>query len=798
MTPRDVVKISFQLPYAAPPVCEPIASATFALEGEIGRRSAAVTRNWVLPAPDANPAMLAMFRERDREPLRGMVPWAGEFAGKYLTHAASLLRLRPDPEVEHRLRRFVAELLACQDTDGYLGPWPRRHRLGANGPPPNCGGRTWDAWGHYHVLLGLLRWHALSGERAALDGARRIGDLFCATFLRSGRRFHDMGEHEMNLAPYHGLWLLYRQTGAVRYREMAEEIERDFETPPAGDYIRATLAGRQFHETPKPRWESLHPIQGLAEKHFVTGEPRCREAFERLWWSMLEGDRHNNGGFTSGERAQGDPYHRGGIETCCTVAWSAMSVDMLRLSGRSIVADELELSLLNSGLGLMTPSGRYVTYDTPMEGRRCASQRSLIFQARPGAEELNCCSVNGPRVLGLLGEWALMRRGDAIALNYYGPGALTFATPSDTPCRIEQETDYPLGPRVRLRVCLATPAAFPLELRIPHWSAHTRVTVNGHGIAPVKAGDYLRLDRRWQDGDAIELEFDLRPHYWVQGPGHIYRDWEAEWRVFGPCCSAAEPPQDVLQRIREMPDALRLGNVALAVHALRSAHGRLCFDPLPRPIPNADVVYAFTEIESDGADTLPIRFCAEYSVAVAINGQVVFSGEACGFDGDVSVRRWRADLPLRAGKNLICIAVTHFPAYWGNVGHSEWVLSMSRGEPRSRREAIPAGERCQVASIYRGPLLLAFDARFDDTGLETLPVLDARRWQERVVEPDSGTPPWLLIECADATGRPLRLCDFASAGATGLPYRTWFNVSGVSPSAFSPEHPLRSTRPDDH
>ena len=124
------------------------------------------------------------------------------------------------------------------------------------------------------------------------------------------------------------------------------------------------------------------------------------------------------------------------------------------------------------------------------------------------------------------------------------------------------------------------------------------------------------------------------------------------------------------------------------MHTLRSLKGRLHFDPLPRPMCHADVVYAFTEIESDRVDTLPIRFCAEYRAVIAVNGQVVFDGEACGFDGDVSVRRWRADLRLRPGRNLVGIAVTHFPAFWGNVGYSAWELSLSLGEPLSRRASV--------------------------------------------------------------------------------------------------------------
>ena len=60
-----------------------------------------------------------------------------------------------------------------------------------------------------------------------------------------------------------------------------------------------------------------------------------------------------------------------------------------------------------------------------MDGLRRASAHSIVFQSREGTPELNCCSVNGPRMLGLIGEWGLMRRDDEVILNYYGPGAIT-------------------------------------------------------------------------------------------------------------------------------------------------------------------------------------------------------------------------------------------------------------------------------------------------------------------------------------------------------------------------------------
>jgi hypothetical protein len=501
---------------------EPVGSSRFA--GEVGRRMAAVTGQWLIPAPSANPGMLGMFADRDLQSYASRVQWAGEFAGKHLTAATQMLRVTGDADLRRNLAEFVAALIALQADDGYLGCWPREFRL-ANLAPNSPNGRTWDTWSHYHAMLGLLSWHGLVGDEAALAAARRIADLFCARFLDAGRRLVDAGDSadsEMNLAPIHGLCLLFRRTGEQRYLALARRILGEFSAtddagrPLAGDYLLGPLSGVAFWQGPKPRWESLHPIMGLCELYWIDGDVRCRTAFENLWWSMLEGDRHNNGGFTSGEKATGDPYHVGPIETCCTVAWMAMTVEMLKLTGNPLAADELELSLLNSGLGLISPSGRWVTYDTPMDGVREASAQSIVFQARAGTPELNCCSVNGPRVLGLLADWALMGADDGVTLNYYGPCRMSVRLPSGLDLTLVQETEYPRLAEIAVLVEVSHPVEVTLRLRIPAWSHQTTVTINGEPVDGIAPGIYLSLRRTWQAGDRIVLGLDFRLQSWVK------------------------------------------------------------------------------------------------------------------------------------------------------------------------------------------------------------------------------------------------------------------------------------------
>ncbi|MCS6830431.1 MAG: hypothetical protein NZ749_07285, partial [bacterium] len=99
----------------ATPVCEPPREARFHFSGWIGERLQANLNQWLLTAPVANPAMLQMFRDRDRRPRRALVPWAGEFAGKYLISAVQGYRLSRDRRLRALLQRFVRELIAVQD-----------------------------------------------------------------------------------------------------------------------------------------------------------------------------------------------------------------------------------------------------------------------------------------------------------------------------------------------------------------------------------------------------------------------------------------------------------------------------------------------------------------------------------------------------------------------------------------------------------------------------------------------------------------------------------------------------------
>ncbi len=510
----------------AQPVCEPIAGARFRLDGWMADRLRANVEQWLLTAPLANPAMLQMFRDRDRLPRRALVPWAGEFPGKYLISAVQSYRLTRDRRLRTLLQDLVRDLIAVQDADGYLGPHPRTERL--TGKTHDGGSPLWDLWGHYHCMLGLLYWWQEMGDASALQSACKAADLICRRFLDTDTRVLSAGAEEMNMAVSHVLCLLYEATGNARYLQMAREIEKDWQTPPAGDYLRTALRGVEFYQTPKPRWESLPSVQTMAELYLITGDERYRKAVLHIYQSIRRTDRHNTGAFSSAEQAVGNPYDTRAIETCCVVAWMALCMDVLRLTGDSTVADELELATYNAVLGAQHPSGRWWTYNTPMDGVRRASAHDIVFQAHQGAPELNCCSTNAPRGLGVLSEWSIMRSPDGLNLNYYGPGTIQITLQRGRTLSLNIAGDYPRSPDVKVQVNVTRPTHFCLRLRVPAWSRRTAVWLNGSRITEVQPGTYLALEREWRRGDELRIRFDFSLHVWLgereqAGKASLYR-----------------------------------------------------------------------------------------------------------------------------------------------------------------------------------------------------------------------------------------------------------------------------------
>ncbi len=474
--------------------------------GQTGMLADKIINHWLIGLKQANPAILDMFIERNRQPYRDLLPWSGEFAGKHITGAYYIYRLTLNPELRREITDFINELIACQDEDGYLGCYNDANRLtGRFSVEKDSDNVTWDSWSHYHIIYGLLLWYHETGKAEYLDAVIRAAEFYMLTFYNKangGKTIVGMGESDKNLAVLHVFALLYSETHDERYLVFANHIIEDLQDPDAGNYLSHALGGGEFYACPKPRWESLHIVIGLAEMYRATGDERYLSAAQQIYFSIQRTDVHNTGAFSTAEQAVGSPFRKGAIETCCVIAYNALGVEIFKLTGKLEIVDYLEHSHYNACMGFWSPSGRWSTYDTPMEGEKRANTDSINFQSRPGSPELNCCSVNAPRGIGMLSEWAVTEQNGSLCLNCFEKARYV----TENGAVISVAGDYPADNKVLVNVDNYTGR---LGIRIPGWSVETQVIMDGSAFTP-RCGEYWSFDCNGHAALVVEFDFATR------------------------------------------------------------------------------------------------------------------------------------------------------------------------------------------------------------------------------------------------------------------------------------------------
>lgn len=462
---------------------------TILLKGETGQLAEALVNEWMLNIRKSDAPILDMYRDREIGIDWKIYPWSGEFAGKYLTSAYYIYKLTRSQKLYDYCIGFIDEMITYQDNDGYLGCFAEQ---GAFNPENNyLHDETWEAWAHYHVMTGLMLWHHLSQKQEYKDALLKIAELFLNRFYGENPKISEsMGNAEQNLAVYHIFAQLYELTADQRYLDFAKEIEKDI--PNSGDYINLAVQNIDFYKSAKPRWEAVHTVMGIAEMYHATGDEFYLRCAKQIVYSMLKTDVHNTGGFSSAEVALGDPFHNLEIETCCVVAFDAFASRMFTITGNTDILDMLERAHYNAALGAHSPTGKWATYNTPMEGIKKPNPNQ-------GSVYLNCCGVNSPRGVGQLTDWMFTKCGNTLCINLFETLEASFGD-----MKINIEGNYPAPGIIKLTI---ENIGSEIALRIPGWSKNTVITIGENEYRP-NFGEYFTIPDTIA-GENLEIMIDL-------------------------------------------------------------------------------------------------------------------------------------------------------------------------------------------------------------------------------------------------------------------------------------------------
>ena len=93
-------------------------------------------------------------------------------------------------------------------------------------------------------------------------------------------------------------------------------------------------------------------------------------------------------------------------------------------------------------------------------------------------------------------------------------------------------------------------------------------------------------------------------------------------------------------------------------------------------------------------------------------------------------------------------------------------------------------------SVFRGPIVYAYDGRYNKLNPGELPVIEATHVNLEPLPYDGALAPWSLMKLNTWEGASYTVVDLSSAGQTGNHYRTWLPAKNATPSPFSIDRPV--------
>ncbi|SEN48585.1 hypothetical protein SAMN05216436_11723 [bacterium A37T11] len=471
------------------------------ISGEVGKRLDASYENRILA--QSVDELVEPFKHHTE--TRG---WQTEFWGKWFTSAVLAYRYKPEPRLKVVLDNAVAKLEATQTPDGYIGNYADSSRL-----------KQWDIWGRKYVMLGMLDYHDLTGDKKSLKVAAKVADNLINDLAKTDGIIVTKGNYRGMAASsvLEPICLLYVRTKNKKYLDFAETIVTQWETPEGPQLISKAgeNVGKRF---PKPQnwysweqgqkaYEMMSCYEGLLELYRITGKNDYKIAVEKTWQNIYDTEINVAGSGAAVEMWFGGKVYQAGHvnhyqETCVGVTWLKLSHQLFRLTGESKYADAVEQTFYNAILAAMSADGFHWAKYTPLAGQRLPGSGQCGMS-------LNCCEASGPRGLFNMPLHAVMHDKDGLVVSYFLPGEYTLNTPGGQEAHLQQQTSYPETGTVKIILALPKVESMSIRLRIPAWSKQTSLTVNGEQIA-VQPGKFAIIKRTWKSGDQLELNLDMR------------------------------------------------------------------------------------------------------------------------------------------------------------------------------------------------------------------------------------------------------------------------------------------------
>lgn len=469
--------------------------------------------------------------------------WRCEYWGKLMRGACVIYKYSHDKELYDILAYATEMLISKADSYGRIATYSVENEF--------CG---WDMWGRKYVLLGLIHFLEICKDEKlkekSLNAAKAQLDYIISK----------VGSGKIEIFDTSAAWLginsssilepvvkLYNITNEAKYFDFATYIIESGAAKGFNIFDAAYKDEIYPYEYPVVKaYELMSCMEGVLEYYKITGEEKLLTAVINFAQRLIESEITIIGSagcmhelFNNSVLNQTFTGYNGIIqETCVTVTWMKLCYKLLKITGDSKYADEIEKSVYNALYGSVNTENCtcsdeaefardfksvYLKYHSTRKGQVFDSYSPLradirgrcvggFRTMRNKTAYCGCCIAIGAVGIGMVPQVSVLRENNDFAFMLYINGTASFDYNGEK-ISFVNKAGYPSENDVSITINIDKSNEFGIKLRIPYFSKETKVAVNGIYIDPPVENGYIMIRRRWINGDKIDMRFDMNLRY---------------------------------------------------------------------------------------------------------------------------------------------------------------------------------------------------------------------------------------------------------------------------------------------
>ncbi len=304
------------------------------------------------------------------------------------------------------------------------------------------------------------------------------------------------------------LFLAAQRGAGDRYKQMAPRylLDETWFDPLAED--KNVLAGHHAYSF-------CNSLSSAMQAYLSTGSQKHLRAASNAFDMIVTTQSFGTGGWGPDESFRapesGDLYasltktHKSFETPCGSYAHFKLTRYLLRVTRDARYGDSMERVLYNTVLGAkrLEPDGHAFYYSD----YNLNATRTYFPDLWP------CCSGTLPQVAADYRILTYFHDASDIYVNLYLPSTLKWTGPNGEQLSLSQTSDYPITGKIDFTLRTSKRSRFALKLRIPAWTSQSStpasIRVNGNRITAPTTKGFASVNRKWKDGDRIELDLPM-------------------------------------------------------------------------------------------------------------------------------------------------------------------------------------------------------------------------------------------------------------------------------------------------